>query len=98
MIWLILSECKSVIPVAPESFSSSSTEPTGTIYHGMPYKFNGSSRNDMPQGKSYLLHVVGDPERNRRSPVSVPRDIPVAGIGKPVTEPPVSDTLGDPIE
>jgi hypothetical protein len=50
---------------------------------------------DRPDGND-LLVVITHPERDRRAPVPIPRDVPVAGIREPVAEAAVTDVLGNP--
>mmetsp|Transcript_63686 Transcript_63686/g.184702 ORF Transcript_63686/g.184702 Transcript_63686/m.184702 type:complete len:476 (-) Transcript_63686:842-2269(-) len=46
---------------------------------------------------NYLLEVVGDPEGDRRAPVAVPRDAPVAGLCQPIVEALLLDEARHPI-
>lgn len=43
-----------------------------------------------------LLHVLGSPEGDGGSPVSITGDVPVSCVLEPISESVLSDILGDP--
>lgn len=47
-------------------------------------------------GRTHLLAIVTDPERQRRTPVAVARHVPVARVGEPGLEATLSNGSGDP--
>jgi hypothetical protein len=42
---------------------------------------------------TYLFHIFTHPQRDRRSPETVTRNVPVSSIGKPIPESTISDVL-----
>lgn len=45
---------------------------------------------------THLLVIVADPERDRSSPITIPRDVPVSGVCEPIAESIVANSLGHP--
>ena len=46
---------------------------------------------------AHLLEILADPQRDRRPPIPVPRDVPVARVREPVAEAVVADVLRHPV-
>ena len=90
-MWSILSRCRSLTPLTPDSRSSSSTEPTQTICA----RCQRGQLNAHGVGQD-LFVVLARPQRDGRPPVAIPRDIPVARVRKPVAETVIANVLRDP--
>ena len=79
------------MPVTPDSFSSSSTEPMQMICH--KYSINSWKKQ---RKEPYLLQIITYPQGNRCSPISVARNIPISSVRQPISESVISNALRHP--
>jgi len=95
VMWSILSRWRSVMPVTPDSSSSSATDEMQTICVRARRVLERGEREG-GEARAHLLVVLARPERQGRAPVPVAADVPVARVLEPVLEPVLADRGRDP--